>query len=63
MTYFLTSLSCGPILMTSLVMQIRVKTNFVNDIFNQMDKELGKKTIFFVFYYRVSYDRSNYLGL
>ena len=42
---------------------MRVKTNFFNDIFNQMDKELGKRTIFFGFYYRVNYDRSNYLGL
>ena len=50
--------------MTSLIMQMRVKTNFFNDIFNQMDKKLGKRTnFFFVFYYRVSYDCSNYLCL
>ena len=28
-------------------MQIRVETNFFYDIFNQMNKELGKITIFF----------------
>ena len=36
--------------MTSLIMQMRVKTNFFNDIFNQMDKKLGKRTKFFLYF-------------
>ena len=48
MIYFLMSVSCSQILMTSLIMQMRVKTNFFNDIFNQMDKKLGKRTNFFL---------------
>ena len=44
------SVSCGQILMTSLIMQMRVKTNFFNDIFNQMDKKLGKRTNFFLYF-------------
>ena len=50
MIYFLMSVSCSQILMTSLIMQMRVKTNFFNDIFNQMDKKLGKRTKFFLYF-------------
>ena len=36
---------------TSLIMQIETKTNFFNDIFIQIIKELGKGENFFIFYY------------
>ena len=36
---------------TSLIMQIEAKTNFFNDIFIQIIKELGKGENFFIFYY------------
>ena len=36
---------------TWLIMQIEAKTNFFNDIFIQIIKELGKGENFFIFYY------------
>ena len=36
---------------TWLIMQIEAKTNFFNDIFIQIIKELGKCENFFIFYY------------
>ena len=36
---------------TWLIMQIEAKTNFFNDIFIQIIKELGKGEKFFIFYY------------
>ena len=36
---------------TSLIMQIEAKTNFFNDIFIQIIKELGKGENFLLFYY------------
>ena len=36
---------------TSLIMQIEAKTNFFNDIFIQIIKELGKGENFFIFYH------------
>ena len=35
---------------TWLIMQIEAKTNFFNDIFIQIIKELGKGEHFFIFY-------------
>ena len=36
---------------TSLIMQIEAKTNFFNDIFIQIIKEVGKGENFLIFYY------------
>ena len=42
--------------MTTLIMQIKGEINFFNDIFNQIMKELGKGTIFFLFCYALVID-------